>query len=108
MTLCLSLIHILFHASSYISHLSEGKVKITPTFVDELNAVLTKYQQDTVTSDYDDHFKVGKVIEMKEHPDSDHMHICQVDTGDEILQIVCGCLLYTSMLWQLVFQLLLQ
>lgn len=27
---------------------------------------------------------------MKEHPNSDHMHICQVDTGDEILQIVCG------------------
>ena len=80
----------LFHASSYISHLSEGKVKITPTFVDELNAVLTQYQQDIVTSDYDDHFRVGKVIEMKEHPDSDHMHICQVDTGDEILQIVCG------------------
>ena len=45
----------------YISHLSEGKVKITPTFVDELNAVLTKYQQDTVTSDYDDHLELEKL-----------------------------------------------
>ena len=33
---------------------------------------------------------VGKVIECKEHPDSDHLHITKVDIGDEILDIVCG------------------
>lgn len=34
---------------------------------------------------------VGKVVELKMHPDSDHLHIAQVDTGDdELRQIVCG------------------
>ena len=33
---------------------------------------------------------VGKVIECKDHPDSDHLHVTKVDIGDEILGIVCG------------------
>ena len=33
---------------------------------------------------------IGKVIECKEHPDSDHLHCCKVDIGSEILNIVCG------------------
>ncbi|WP_373841462.1 phenylalanine--tRNA ligase subunit beta [Limosilactobacillus sp.] len=34
---------------------------------------------------------VGKIIAMKDHPNSDHLHICQVDVGaDKPLQIVCG------------------
>ena len=33
---------------------------------------------------------IGKVIECEEHPDSDHLHVCKVDIGTEVLQIVCG------------------
>ena len=33
---------------------------------------------------------IGKVIECIDHPDSDHLHICKVDIGTEILNIVCG------------------
>jgi phenylalanyl-tRNA synthetase beta chain len=33
---------------------------------------------------------IGKVEECVEHPDSDHLHVCQVNIGDKILQIVCG------------------
>ncbi|WP_461224467.1 phenylalanine--tRNA ligase subunit beta [Lacticaseibacillus suihuaensis] len=34
---------------------------------------------------------VGKVVELKDHPDSDHLHIAQVDVGEDALrQIVCG------------------
>ncbi|MDR0921887.1 MAG: phenylalanine--tRNA ligase subunit beta [Lactobacillales bacterium] len=34
---------------------------------------------------------VGEVKECVDHPDSDHLHICQVDVGEEELyQIVCG------------------
>lgn len=32
----------------------------------------------------------GKILEITEHPDSDHMVICKVDVGNEILQIVTG------------------
>ena len=33
---------------------------------------------------------IGEVIECVDHPDSDHLHICKVNIGSEILQIVCG------------------
>ena len=33
---------------------------------------------------------VGEVLECKNHPDSDHLHVTLVDIGDEKLQIVCG------------------
>jgi len=33
---------------------------------------------------------IGEVIECEDHPDSDHLHVCKVNIGDEILQIVCG------------------
>ena len=32
----------------------------------------------------------GKVIECINHPDSDHLHVCKVDIGNEVLNIVCG------------------
>ena len=33
---------------------------------------------------------IGEVIECEEHPDSDHLHLCKVNIGNEILDIVCG------------------
>ena len=33
---------------------------------------------------------IGKIIECTNHPDSDHLHICKVDCGKEIYDIVCG------------------
>lgn len=32
----------------------------------------------------------GEVIECVPHPDSDHLHVCKVDVGREVLDIVCG------------------
>lgn len=33
---------------------------------------------------------IGEVKECVMHPDSDHLHVCKVNTGTEIRQIVCG------------------
>ena len=33
---------------------------------------------------------IGEVLECVDHPDSDHLHLCKVNIGEEILQIVCG------------------
>jgi len=33
---------------------------------------------------------IGKVLEKKKHPDADKLNICQVDLGDQQVQIVCG------------------
>ena len=33
---------------------------------------------------------VGHVLECDNHPDSDHLHVCKVDIGDSIINVVCG------------------
>lgn len=80
----------IFNASLYFNDLNDGKVRITENFVEEMNDLLDRYNYDHVISDFNDHFVVAKVIEMTEHPDSDHMHICKVDDGTEVHAIVCG------------------
>ena len=43
-----------------------------------------------VTTNNIDNLVIGEVIESVMHPDSDHLHICKVNIGKEIIQIVCG------------------
>ena len=33
---------------------------------------------------------IGEIIDCKDHPDSDHLHVCKVNIGNEVLNIVCG------------------
>ena len=33
---------------------------------------------------------IGEVLECTNHPNSDHLHICKVNVGKKVLQIVCG------------------
>lgn len=52
----------------------------------------------SVGNEYDDagelinctNLVVGEVIECTDHPDSDHLHVCKVNVGSEVLNIVCG------------------
>lgn len=37
-----------------------------------------------------DNLVIGEVLECIDHPDSDHLHICQVNVGKTTTQIVCG------------------
>ncbi len=37
-----------------------------------------------------DNLVIGEIIECVNHPDSDHLHVCKVNIGSEVLQIVCG------------------
>ena len=32
----------------------------------------------------------AKILEVENHPKSDHLHILKVDKGDEVVQVVCG------------------
>ena len=43
-----------------------------------------------VISKYIKNLVVGLVLEVKKHPNSDHLHLCKVDIGEEVLDIVCG------------------
>jgi len=37
-----------------------------------------------------EHIVIGKVLECEKHPDADKLNVCQVDIGNDVLQIVCG------------------
>ena len=58
----------------------ELAVKITQAGIN-VEAVETKHINNLV---------IGEVLECVDHPDSDHLHICKVNIGDSVTQIVCG------------------
>jgi len=45
---------------------------------------------EAVISRHIDNLVIGEVKSCIDHPNSDHLHVCQVDVGNEIKQIVCG------------------
>ncbi len=45
---------------------------------------------EAVISNHIDNLVIGEVLECVDHPDSDHLHVCKVNVGKEIIQIVCG------------------
>ena len=60
--------------------------------LDELAVKITKagVNVEKVIHNHIDNLIIGEVTECTNHPDSDHLHICKVDIGTEITQIVCG------------------
>lgn len=43
-----------------------------------------------VITNHIDYLVIGEVVECVDHPDSDHLHVCQVNIGEKMTQIVCG------------------
>ena len=43
-----------------------------------------------VITNHIDNLVIGEIVSCKDHPNSDHLHICMVNVGDEVKQIVCG------------------
>ena len=61
--------------------LSELAVKITEAGINIEKVITNKI----------DNLVIGKVVSCIDHPDSDHLHLCQVDIGkEELQQIICG------------------
>ena len=67
-------------------------IDLTGEDLKELAVKVTKagVNVEKVVSNHIDNLVVGKVLECKNHPDSDHLHVCKVDVGIDIRQIVCG------------------
>ena len=45
---------------------------------------------ESVIDHHIDNLVVGEVLECVDHPDSDHLHVCKVNDGTTVRQIVCG------------------
>ncbi len=60
--------------------------------LEELAVKITKagVNVESVQSNHIKNLVVGEVLECTDHPDSDHLHICKVNVGNETTQIVCG------------------
>lgn len=71
---------------------NNGQVFLDDKQVETLNSALNKAGfNDKIKADLTPKFVVGYVKEIKKHPDSDHLHICQVELDDgKMQQIVCG------------------
>ncbi|MER3112531.1 YtpR family tRNA-binding protein [Bacillus altitudinis] len=81
----------IFNASTYMKIEENGSVPLSETLVQDINEILTRNGvSETLTVDLSPKFVVGYVKEKEKHPNADKLNICQVDVGDETLQIVCG------------------
>ena len=67
-------------------------VDISDQDLKELAVKITKagVNVEKVITNHIDNLVIGEVLECNPHPDSDHLHICMVNMGSEVKQIVCG------------------
>lgn len=64
---------------------------INEDILNVINHILENANLEKLPIQIESGFRVAKIVDIDEHPDSEHLHICMVDIGDkEPLQIVCG------------------
>ncbi|OCS88304.1 YtpR family tRNA-binding protein [Caryophanon tenue] len=81
----------LFNASKYIELDVAGNVEVTEDVAQKIQAALNENGAEVaLTVDFSPKFVVGYVETKEKHPNADKLSVCQVNVGDETLQIVCG------------------
>lgn len=83
----------IFEAKSLLGNLSgDGQVNLSSDDIETLNKELGKSGfSDVLVHDAQPKFVVAAIVEIEDHPDSDHLHICKVNVGfADPVQIVCG------------------
>lgn len=81
-----------FNVSATLGQLTDGQIFLDAQQVQKLNQLIKDAGfTEELTADEAPKFVIGVVTEFKAHPDSDHLHITQVDLGSgRSEQIVCG------------------
>ncbi|AZB43978.1 DUF4479 domain-containing protein [Bacillus sp. FJAT-42376] len=81
----------LFNASKYIAAEGTGPVELTEAVVEDINKGLSQNGfEERLEVDFSPKFVVGHILSKEKHPNADKLNICKVNTGTEVLQIVCG------------------
>ncbi|UOR11898.1 YtpR family tRNA-binding protein [Halobacillus amylolyticus] len=81
----------IFNASEHFTLEGQGKLMMTSEILEQTRTLFTKQQlNDSLDFDLSPKFVVGYVTEKSQHENADKLSVCQVDVGDEALQIVCG------------------
>lgn len=71
--------------SQYVDFKGKSIKELDDIFSFQLIEIEEQYKLCSATN-----IMIGHVVECIEHPDSDHLHVCQVQLNDGITQIVCG------------------
>jgi tRNA-binding protein len=81
----------IFSISEYMTIEANGTVELNEEMLHKINDIIKEAGFDeTLNTDLSPKFVVGYVKEKVKHPNADKLSICQVDVGNEVLQIVCG------------------
>ncbi len=71
--------------------LKTGKNELTENFLTRIEEVFSENElNESLDVDLRPKFVVGFVESIDAHENADKLRVCQVDVGDETLQIVCG------------------
>lgn len=81
----------IFKASTYFTLNVQGQVRLTEELLNEIKQLFEKNGvQDSLDFDLSPKFVIGHVDKKEAHENADKLSVCQVDVGNETLQIVCG------------------
>ncbi|MET3556899.1 tRNA-binding protein [Streptococcus rupicaprae] len=82
----------IFEVSDLFPISGQGQIFLSEEALTCLNSELAREGfTETLEASQNPVFVVAEILEMQDHPDSDHLHICQVAIGQEApVQIVCG------------------
>lgn len=81
----------IFQASEHFELADTGKITMTEELLGQLKKLFNKNNlADSLEFDLSPKFVVGYVKNKSPHENADKLSVCQVDVGNEMLQIVCG------------------
>lgn len=81
----------IFSASEHLTLPANGKIMLKEAMLEEIKSLFAANNlNDSLAFDLSPKFVVGYVKEKVSHENADKLSVCQVDVGDETLQIVCG------------------
>jgi tRNA-binding protein len=81
----------IFNASKHFELEETGAIKLTENLLHEIQELFQRNElDDSLDVDLSPKFVVGYVKEKAAHKNADKLSVCQVDVGNETLQIVCG------------------
>lgn len=81
----------IFNAKEHLNLKGQGHIKFKEEHATAIQKLIDDSNLDyELDADFSPKFVVGYVQQKEKHPDADKLSVCQIDVGDETLQIVCG------------------
>ncbi|GAB3065500.1 YtpR family tRNA-binding protein [Virgibacillus ainsalahensis] len=81
----------IFNAQDYFDLKEEGQITLTEALLDQIKELFRENNlDDALDFDLSPKFIVGYVTSKEPHENADKLSVCQVNVGEENLQIVCG------------------